>query len=693
MKIMAISKYVILLLPIIILFNNCSGGFRNLSDFGNTGSGSTDNSSQSDLPEPSYPPPAPGSLYPQSFSPKQFLKPHDGILSGEIYGPTYSTNFTDFRIGRQFIGSEGSGGFHYNQGVRLRWKNQGGDWQNDSGNSQALVSSSRIVMNQVDTVYQVDVTNYVKSWASGFLHNSGFMLIGDTSSSNNWCELAGRVQPTDLADHPQGPRLNVVYSDGETLDVPASATTTIQYGTYSTLGNRNLSISASTAPQSRVNSLIFFDQTFNTSKTIQSAFLKVTPKVINSSGSCKVFVMATVNPGELPPYKDRFNTLSAKYPGDQNLKSDPDVISYLVPDTDFFDVKNYNKISWSTAYHKTEKWKLHTAFLSDGSRAKDFAVIDNTYSGLGFRPVKGIDRWFKVTYPGVPQGATQPADGPLNGLLDIYLTFADDAYPELVHPKASTELDELYISSLVQFGTDADLNCGGKIGPAVFGINGRLALDLKNDGQLVNVNGSGNGGTPSTGDGGWSSRFSYAISQVYNPRIYSVLRPKGNPVDQFLAGTTYIYHKNQTSVFGDITPDSNDGRQIMQIGKTYQLEMRVKMNDAPEVYGAGVPKANGIVQQWLNDQILEDRQDLLFRNQNHSRFYRRGANWSDIANLGAGDVVDEIADYKKGRNAIRSAGIEVYYGGNCINRKPITVFVSRIVVAKKPIGRYVVPTD
>lgn len=146
--------------------------------------------------------------------------------------------------------------------------------------------------------------------------------------------------------------------------------------------------------------------------------------------------------------------------------------------------------------------------------------------------------------------------------------------------------DELYLSYKVRFHDDFDFVRGGKL-PGLCGGT------------------CNSGGSTPDGTDGWSGRMMW--------RTDGSGQGGGSPLPPHRANAVqYVYHPDQTGGNpagrnGDDLKydDTPSGWQIFDSDVWYQLQHRIVMNDPGQ--------DNGIVQAWFNGEMVLDRQDLEFR--------------------------------------------------------------------------------
>lgn len=129
---------------------------------------------------------------------------------------------------------------------------------------------------------------------------------------------------------------------------------------------------------------------------------------------------------------------------------------------------------------------------------------------------------------------------------------------------------EYYLQYQLKFGKGFDFKLGGKLP----GLGGGKA---------------NTGGKRPTGDG-WSTRYMF--------------RPGGKMV-------TYVYHMDQIGHgHGGKFGDDLKLNRVFKPGQWYRLTQRVKLNTGN--------KKNGILQVWVGDDLVLNRKNIRFRNQNRA---------------------------------------------------------------------------
>lgn len=149
--------------------------------------------------------------------------------------------------------------------------------------------------------------------------------------------------------------------------------------------------------------------------------------------------------------------------------------------------------------------------------------------------------------------------------------------------------DEVYLSYKIRFDDNFDFVRGGKL-PGLCG------------------GACNSGGSTPDGTDGWSGRMMW--------RTDGSGQGGGSPLDPHQANAVqYVYHPDQTGGSpagknGDDLKydDTPDGWQVFDSDVWYQLQHRIVMNDPGQ--------NNGIVQAWFDGEMVLDRQDLEFRDNN-----------------------------------------------------------------------------
>lgn len=233
---------------------------------------------------------------------------------------------------------EGTPGLHngatrdyYNRAGSLRWTNFMGDWRDAENAAQGDVPFVMAdVADAIDGFVEWDVTALVDQWLKGKHQNQGFFLraVGGRGTVS-FCSRQHKQ-----ADH--RPQLVLVGANA-TAKLDAVADTTLNSSTYKCQGQgERLGVSANPT-----HALLRFDlPKAKQLGEISKVTLRLHVDRKNGSPTIGVFRCAQ---GHDEPASPPQPGLAAKYPGDQGIESNPDVIF-----ADDFEAPEWNK-RWSQA--------------------------------------------------------------------------------------------------------------------------------------------------------------------------------------------------------------------------------------------------------------------------------------------------------------------------------------------------------
>lgn len=236
------------------------------------------------------------------------------------------------------------------------------------------------------------------------------------------------------------------------------------------------------------------------------------------------------------------------------------------------------------------------AFWS-GIDARSAAEMISEDRGNGFEPLTG--RALRVTL----------AKG-VNTALNAHLRFAAlrDGEPE-----------EAYFRYYLRLGENWNPTIDGGKMPGFSGTYGRAGWGMRK----------------SDGVNGWSTRGAF-FQQTSSSGVAAALRGVGS----------YVYHADMEGLSGDTWGWSLGPSGLLQKNRWYSVEQRVRMNS--------LGKADGVLQAWIDGQLVFERKNLRFR---------------------------EVPDLK-----IESVWMNVYHGGVRPAPHDMSLYIDNLVVARKYIG-------
>lgn len=341
--------------------------------------------------------------------------------------------------------AEGTPGAHngasrdyYNRAGSLAWKNFMGDWRDAKAQRQGEVpyATADVVDNDTGRFVEWDVTTLVRQWLDGTYQNQGFFL---RSVDGGNIVFASRENET--AEH--RPQL-VVVGAGKTVKLNPEADTFLTASTYKSQG-RGEHLRVSSSPN---HTLLRFDLTeASNSGEVSQATLRLFTTRQYSTGKIGVFRCAQ---GHGEPPTQREMGLAARYPGDQGITKDPDVLF----------AADFESSQWSKRWSRAAKMEVMDVVAADPDRK--------------FRPLSG-----KALRVRIAEGAT----GAMNTLYKF-------------QKETGSEPQQMYFRYYLRLADDWNQTVqGGKL-PGFSGTYGT----------------AGWGGRKSNGRNGWSARGKFSLT-------------------------------------------------------------------------------------------------------------------------------------------------------------------------------------
>lgn len=288
---------------------------------------------------------------------------------------------------------------YYNGAAKLPWRHFMGDWRDAKGVAQGNdgFASAKIEDTDAARFIEWDVTSLCHTWFDGKYANQGFFLR--TKSGN--IIFASREHAT--AGH--RPQL-VIKHDGGSVTLGPTADTFLTRSTYRSQGHAD-TLRVSSGPD---HTLLRFDLTsLNKNGAIKLKGSKATLRLytLKQYGDADVGVFRCEQGHQLPPSKP-IDGLAARYPKDQGIGADPNVIFA----TDFE----------SETWHKewTYAGKMEVIDVVSQDKARKFEPLAG--KALRVRVAKGSTGALNTLFKFKKQGSDEPE----SIYLRYYLRFGDD---------------------------------------------------------------------------------------------------------------------------------------------------------------------------------------------------------------------------------------------------------------------------
>jgi hypothetical protein len=211
--------------------------------------------------------------------------------------------------------STGANRDYYNSAAKLRWQNLMGDWRDADGKAQGdkAYASTTIEDTNTPRFIEWDVTKLVEAWLNGKHQNQGFFLR--TLKQGGTIVFASRENPA-TERHPQ----LVLQGEKNTVAISPEADTSLAKSTYKSQGlSEEMRVSGSSN-----NLLIRFDLSEAAKAgTLSQATLRLF--TTRQYGAADVGVFRCAQGHDMPP-SDPILGLASRYPQDQKIADDPDVL-------------------------------------------------------------------------------------------------------------------------------------------------------------------------------------------------------------------------------------------------------------------------------------------------------------------------------------------------------------------------------
>ena len=451
-------------------------------------------------------------------------------------------------------GISGGTGVMFNKGAVLPWENTGGDWYDADGVVQGPKPLAIMALPKVGPQL-VDLSAFVDKLGSGImLRGHGAVKIGSRYNAN----VADR--PTLICDG-----VEVVCTAASPL---AIGSTTPQAVADPTFGDG-------------ANMMLQFDIPAGT----KNASLRITvTKWYTGTHSADVFLLRaprlfTGGAAQLG--------IADKYDHDSGIASDPAVYFATKFDDDW----------------------IKTLFPEGGIIAPAVIATDQ---GLGIPALSShykigevgcmwYDHKWSSRDPNMRPGTTDPTL-PVDKL-------------RLNNPLTP---DELYFRLYLKLGPGYQCAVQGKKLPGLAWRYGFWNYEGAGGGYYYPM--CGNGGAKSTGLRQLDSAGRDILCGGSMRHLAHEGSRDANPLDPLIVLGYYAYHAEMKDFYGDFWRwgDAQRGYVNIEQGRWYCVEHRVKMNSidlsAPDAYGNGVGRKDGIVQGWLDGVLVFDKRDVVLRN-------------------------------------------------------------------------------
>jgi hypothetical protein len=189
-------------------------------------------------------------------------------------------------------------------------------------------------------------------------------------------------------------------------------------------------------------------------------------------------------------------------------------------------------------------------------------------------------------------------------------------------PPIST-LDEAYVRMHVLLEDDFTSTVDGNKAAIGWDLRGGYWVD---DGYWQST--TGNGGSPGTGLKVWNSDKGQWEYQGHSIRMeFGKAADDGNPYAAYRPVQSYVYHLDQAGLFGSI---ARLGAGIIRVGEWFTIEQRIKLNSITGPYdanGNGEAVADGIMQTWLNGDLVQTKTDYRWRRHPEMGIFGMWHNW------------------------------------------------------------------
>jgi len=341
-----------------------------------------------------------------------------------------------------YDGADGATCDYFNRGAQIHWRHRLGDWKDAQGAEQGDASFAHAAVSAADKgrVVTWNVTALVQGWLTGKYINAGLVATSRGAQRGGVAVFHSR----EAAGADSRPRLVLALQDGTTLRLSPSADTTLDCSTAYSLGLKD-TISVGT---DRVL-LMQFDLAKLEGVRVSTATLElVTTDKQFGDNAVAIYRLAPHLPNKSKDTKPQLG-LAAKYPRDQGIQRDPDVIM----------ATGFESAAWQKDWNVGEIRGEYEQTGNGGGR--DF----------GFEPLDG--RALQVL---IPAGK--------NLGLDMRYKFSD---------KLGNEPEEIYFRYYLRLGHDWNpVTDGGKL-PGITSTYSRV----------------GWGGRKADGMTGWSMRGSF----------------------------------------------------------------------------------------------------------------------------------------------------------------------------------------
>jgi len=302
-----------------------------------------------------------------------------------------------------YDGSDGATCDYFNYGARIAWRHRRGDWIDARRAEQGTAPFAKIDVRPGDETktLRIDVTGlYAAAGATpAGVHGLLLRLLPGSESG------AVQFHSREAASPGLRPSLVVDYADGKSARLPATADSTLDCSTFTSLG----------------------EQPFTGVSSTQHAVLRFNPATRVARATLELSVARTFGPSSvgvyaLDPLRDDADEparagIAARYPRDQGIERDPAVIM----------ATGFEEFRWQAPWS-------HVDFRSEVDRV-------GKPGRRGFEPLVG-----QALEVGIPAGKHLG--------MDVRYRFAD----------AGTEPDEVYFRYYLRFASDWDPKTeGGKL--------------------------------------------------------------------------------------------------------------------------------------------------------------------------------------------------------------------------------------
>ncbi len=212
-------------------------------------------------------------------------------------------------------GQDGATRDYYNRAGFLPWKHFMGDWRDARNESQGAeaYATARVADEDRGRVIEWDVTGLVREWLDGRYPHQGFFLRAAPGGGTIvFCSREHAVRS-------RRPRLVITGEDG-VVEIAPQADTYLTRSTFRSQGRSDV-LRVSGAPD---HTLLRFDlQAVRKRGKLLRASLRLYTTA--QYGAAEIGVFRCRQGHDLPP-SDPVPGLAARYPGDEGIASDPDVV-------------------------------------------------------------------------------------------------------------------------------------------------------------------------------------------------------------------------------------------------------------------------------------------------------------------------------------------------------------------------------